>query len=145
MELQLENNPLGYRVSSFVNNTVAIGEKRYTTSLIVTPGKVVCDWPPQHPGELTIDDFGSILALEPELILVGTGNALRFPDSEILKGVIHAGIGVDFMDSRAACRTYNILAAEDRHVAVGIIIEQSTNAGRSCSITMTDPADNPMG
>lgn len=129
MDLQLENDPLGYRVGSFVNNTVTIGEVRYTTSLIVTPEKVVRDWPPQHPGGLTIDDFGIILALEPELILVGTGNALRFPDSVILKGVIRAGIGIDFMDSRAACRTYNILAAEGRHVAAGIIIEQSTSAG----------------
>ena len=85
MDLQLENDPLGYRVGSFVNNTVTIGEVRYTTSLIVTPEKVVRDWPPQHPGGLTIDDFGIILALEPELILVGTGNALRFPDSVILR------------------------------------------------------------
>jgi uncharacterized protein len=129
MELQLENDPVGYRVGSFVDNTVAIGEVRYTTSLIVTPGKVVCNWPPQHPGELTTDDFGAILALEPELILVGTGSALRFPDSVILKGVIRAGIGIDFMDSRAVCRTYNILAAEGRHVAAGIIIEPSTSAG----------------
>ena len=129
MELQLENDPLGYRVGSFVDNTVAIGEVRYTTSVIVTPEKVVRDWPPQHPGGLTIDDLGTILALEPELILVGTGNALRFPDSVILKGVIRVGIGIDFMDSRAACRTYNILAAEGRHVAAGIIIEQSTSVG----------------
>ena len=129
MELQLENDPLGYRVGSCVNNTVAIGEVHYTTSLIVTPEKVVRDWPPQHPGGLTIDDFGIILALEPELILVGTGNSLRFPDSVILKGVIRVGIGIDFMDSRAACRTYNILAAEGRHVAAGIIIEQSTSGG----------------
>ena len=128
MELQLENDPSGYRVGSFVNNTVAIGEVRYTTSFIVTPEKVVRDWPPQHPGRLTIDDLGAILALEPELILVGTGNALRFPDSVILKGVIRVGIGIDFMDSRAACRTYNILAAEGRHVAAGIIIEQPASA-----------------
>ena len=127
MELQLENDPLGCRVRSFVDNTVAIGEMRYTTSLIVTPEKVVCDWPPQHPEGLTIDDFAAILALKPELILVGTGNSLTFPDSVILKGVIRAGIGIDFMDSRAACRTYNILAAEGRHVAAGIIIEQSTS------------------
>jgi uncharacterized protein len=129
MELQLENDPSGHRISSFVNNTVAIGKVRYTTSLIITPDKVVCDWPPQHPGGLTIDDFGAILSLAPELILVGTGNTLRFPDAAILKGVIRAGIGIDFMDSRAACRTYNILAAEGRHVAAGIIVEQSMSAG----------------
>jgi uncharacterized protein len=125
MELQLENDPLGYRVGSFANNTVVIAEVRYTISLIVTPEKVVRDWPPQHPEGLTIDDLETILALEPELILVGTGNALRFPDSVILKGVIRAGIGIDFMDSRTACGTYNVLAAEGRRVAAGIIIERS--------------------
>ena len=71
---------------------------------------MVRDWPPSTSGGLQLDDLATILALEPELILVGTGNELRFPDSVILKGVIRAGIGIDFMDSRAVCRTYNILA-----------------------------------
>jgi len=123
MELQLENHQLGYRVSSFADNAVVIGEVHYTASLIVSLKKVVSDWLPQHLDQLTINDLGVILALEPELILVGTGNRLQFPDSTILKGVIHAGIGIDFMDSRAVCRTYNILAAEGRNVAAGIIID----------------------
>ena len=129
MELQLEIHQSGYCVGSFVDNVVLIGKVRYTSSLIVTPKQVVRDWPPQHPDQLTIDDLGMILALEPELILVGTGNALRFPDSVILKGVIRAGIGIDFMDSPAVCRTYNILAAEGRHVAAGIIIDRPTSSG----------------
>ena len=127
MKLQLENQSSGYQVGSFSDKAVVIGEMRYTASFIVTPGQVVGDWPPQHPDQLTIDDFEIILALEPELILVGTGNELRFPDSVILKGVIRAGIGIDFMDSRAVCRTYNILAAEGRHVAAGIIVDQTTS------------------
>ena len=127
MELQLENQPSGYRVGSFVDNAVVIGEVRYTASLIVTPEQVVPDWPPQHLDQLMVDDLGMILALGPELILVGTGNALRFPDSVILKGVMRAGIGIDFMDSRAVCRTYNILAAEGRRVAAGVIINRSTS------------------
>ena len=127
IELQLENHPSGYRVGSFADNAIVIGEVRYTTSLIVTPEQVVPDWPPQHLDQLTVDDLGMILALGPELILVGTGNALRFPDSVILKGVIRAGIGIDFMDSRAVCRTYNILAAEGRRVAAGVIINRSAS------------------
>ena len=127
MELQLENHSSGYRVDSFSNNEVVIGKVCYTSSLIVTPKQVVRHWPPQHPNQFTVDDFGMILALEPELILVGTGNTLRFPDSVILKGVIRAGIGIDFMGSSAVCRTYNILAAEGRKVAAGIIIERSTS------------------
>ena len=129
IELQLENHPSGYCVGSFVDNVILIGKVRYTSSLIVTPKQVVRDWPPQHPDQLTIDDFRMILDLEPELILVGTGNVLRFPDSVLLKGVIRAGIGIDFMDSSAACRTYNILATEGRHVVAGIIIDRSTSGG----------------
>ena len=129
MELQLEKNPSGHRIGSFTDDTLVIGGLRYTASLIVTLDQVVRDWPPQHPDHLTIDDLGMILALKPELILVGTGNALRFPDSVILKGVIRAGIGIDFMDSRAVCRTYNILAAEGRYVAAGVIIDSSTSRG----------------
>ena len=86
MELQLEKDPLGYRVGSFVDNTVVIGEARYKASLIVTPKQVVNNWPPQHPNQLTIDDIGMILILEPELIIVGIGNKFRFPDSAILQG-----------------------------------------------------------
>ena len=110
---------------SFTGNTAVIGEVRYSASLIVTPEQVVSEWPPQHPNHLTIDDFEMILDLGPELILVGTGNTLHFPDPVILKGVIRAGIAIDFMDSGAVCRTYNILAAEGRHVAAGIIINRS--------------------
>ena len=127
MELQLENHPSGYRIDSFVDNAVVIGEVRYATSLIVTPEQVVPDWPPQHLDQLTVDDLDMILALGPELILVGTGNALRFPNSVILKGVMHARIGIDFMDSRAVCRTFNILAAEERRVAAGVTMTQSTS------------------
>ena len=129
MELQLDNHSSGHRVRSFTDNTAVIGEVRDTASFIVTPEQVVSDWPPQHPNQLTIDDFEVILALEPELILVGTGNALQFPDSVILMGVMRSGLGIDFMGSRAVCRTYNILAAEGRHVAAGIIIDRSTSPG----------------
>ena len=127
MEFQLENQPSGHRVGSFVNNAVVIGEALYTASLIVTPEQVVPDWPPQYLDQLTVDDLAMILALGPELILVGTGNALRFPNSVILKGVMQVGIGIDFMDSRAVCRTFNILAAEGRRVAAGVIINQATS------------------
>jgi uncharacterized protein len=126
MELRLEKYPSVYRIGSFVDNAVVIGGVRHTTSLIVTPEKVVPGWPPQHPDQLTVENLGMILALDSEVILVGTGTALRFPDSSILKGVIRAGIGIDFMDSRAVCRTYNILAAEGRNVAAGIIIDRLT-------------------
>ena len=122
MEIRSENRPLGHRFNSITDSGIFVGETCYLTSLVITPEIVISDWPPQHVGQITIDDLEIILDLGPELILVGTGRTLQFLDSVILKGVIRAGIGIDFMDSHAACRTYNVLAAEDRHVAAGIII-----------------------
>ena len=127
MEIQLEKQPTGYHVNSFNDNEIVIGEICYISSLVVAPTHVIPDWPPQHSDEIQMNDFDAILDLQPELVLVGTGNTLRFPDSEIYKRIIRAGLGIDFMDSRAACRTYNILAAEGRHVVAGVIINQSVS------------------
>jgi uncharacterized protein len=63
-----------------------------------------------------------ILALKPELIIIGTGNKLVFPAVELYSSIIQHGIGVDFMDTGAACRTYNILMSEDRDVVAGLIL-----------------------
>jgi uncharacterized protein len=145
MDLQLEKHSSGNRVSSFFQNSVVIGDVCYTTSLIVTPDHVVPDWPPQHVDQLGTDDLDVFLTLKPELILVGTGDGLRFPDSKILKEIFRARIGIEFMDSHAVCRTYNILAAEGRQVAAGIMIDQLASNDSLFSSGMTSPADNPKG
>jgi len=56
------------------------------------------------------------------LIIIGTGNKLTFPAVEVYSGIIEHGIGVDFMDTRAACRTYNILMSEGRDIVAGLIL-----------------------
>jgi uncharacterized protein len=127
MEIQLDKQPAGYYVNSFNDNEIVIGEICYTSSLVVAPTHVIPDWSPQHSDEIQMNDFDVILDLQPELVLVGTGNGLRFPNSAIYKRIIDAGLGIDFMDSRAVCRTYNILAAEGRHVVAGVIINQSAS------------------
>jgi uncharacterized protein len=59
---------------------------------------------------------------EPEVILVGTGDRIRFPHPEVYAHVISQGVGIEFMDTGAACRTYNVLLSEDRRVIAAIII-----------------------
>jgi uncharacterized protein len=122
MELQLDSHASGYRFDSFTDYGVLIGGTSYTTSLVVTSEEILPDWAPQYLKHMTVDDLEIIVALNPELILIGTGDTQLFPESAILKVIARLGIGIDFMDTRAACRTYNVLVAEGRRVAAGIII-----------------------
>ena len=126
MKLLLNNQVAVHQFTSFAPDGMVIGENRYCKSLIVTPKKIYSNWPPQSIQEITATDLQEIIELGPELILIGTGNKLRFPPSSILEGASVAQLAIDFMDSRAACRTYNILAAENRRVAAGIIFEHAS-------------------
>ena len=71
---------------------------------------------------LTADHLALLVGLGREIVLLGTGARLRFPHPEILKPLIQAGIGVEVMDVQAACRTYNILMAEERRIAAALLL-----------------------
>ena len=96
--------------------------KRYESSLVVLPDKVISDWSVTSVENLTEDTVGELAQLRPELVLLGTGDSLHFPDSKLLRILLTAGIGTEVMDTRAACRTYNILAQEGRNVAAALVI-----------------------
>ncbi len=95
-------------------------EHRITSSAIITPEQIIEDWL-ETDQPLSPEHIQKILALKPEVILLGTGEQLVFPTAAILQDCYHAGVGVEVMDTGAACRTYNILAAEGRQVAMGIM------------------------
>jgi uncharacterized protein len=101
---------------------VAVNGVRYTTSLVVLPDRIADNWGVWNIQALTEDDIEAVAALTPELVLLGTGDVLRFPDPRLLANLTRAGIGAEVMDTRAACRTYNILAEEGRNVAAALII-----------------------
>ncbi len=96
----------------------------YSASVILTPTQVIDDWPPQSVAELAAAHLETLLALEPrpETVLIGTGEKQSFPPREVLAPLINAGMGVEIMDTRAACRTWNILLAEDRRVVAALIL-----------------------
>ena len=95
---------------------------RYESSLVVLPDRIVENWNVPTLESLTQDDIGALALLKPELVLLGTGELLRFPDPRLLASLSAARIGAEIMDTRAACRTYNILAEEGRNVAAALII-----------------------
>jgi len=102
---------------------VQVNDLRYERPLIVTPEQVLSDWPARSFAALTETDFSHFLSLKPEVLLLGTGNQHRFAHPQLYRALTAAGIGVEFMSTPAACRTYNILAGEDRKVVVGILFE----------------------
>ena len=107
---------------------MAVNGARYESSLVVLPDRIVEDWNVQTFDALTQDNISALALLKPELVLLGTGEVLRFPDSKLLASLVAAGIGAEIMDTRAACRTYNILAEEGRNVAAALIIPADIQA-----------------
>jgi uncharacterized protein len=102
---------------------VAVNNERHETNLIVLPESIVADWTKASVLTVTADDMSKLLALETGIILLGTGNRLRFPPGPLLRPFAQAGIGIEIMDLPAACRTYNILASEGRQVAAALLFE----------------------
>lgn len=101
---------------------IRLRDRRYRSSLIVTRSAVLDAWRPPPPEQLTIDDFVELLGLAPEVVLLGTGNRQRLPQPALYAAFAQRGIGLEVMDNRAACRTYNVLLSEFREVAVALML-----------------------
>lgn len=100
---------------------VAINGARHTSSVLVTAHRVLT-WEISGTGALTEQVFSQLAALPVEILLLGTGAALHFPHPRSTQPLRDAGIGLEVMDTAAACRTYNILLGEDRRVGAALIV-----------------------
>ncbi|MBX2869244.1 MAG: Mth938-like domain-containing protein [Acidiferrobacterales bacterium] len=103
---------------------ILIGEQKYTSSLILSPAGVEI-WEVTNLESLTESDYLQLSNLNTEVILLGTGNSIRFPDPTLTRPIVEKQMGLEVMDTAAACRTYNILLADARSVAAALIIEPS--------------------
>jgi uncharacterized protein len=101
---------------------VRLRDRAYTVSLIVTRTAVLEGWRPPIVDELTIGDFTDLLALAPEVVLLGTGERQRLPRPALYAAFASRRIGLEVMDNGAACRTYNLLLSEYREVAVALML-----------------------
>ncbi|HKU72092.1 MAG TPA: Mth938-like domain-containing protein [Burkholderiales bacterium] len=107
--------------SGYGTGYVSVNSVRHERSVVVTPQAVV-EWPVAGFEALTAADFSFIGELKPEVVVLGTGLAQRFPAKELARALAATGVGVEVMDTRAACRTYNILASEGRKVAAAVLV-----------------------
>jgi uncharacterized protein len=102
-----------------------VGKTPYAHSLLVPWAGEVLAWEPSGTAELTAAHFERILGLGPELVIFGSGRRLRFVSPALLRALIERRIGVETMDTAAACRTYNVLASEGRSVVAALLLESA--------------------
>lgn len=110
-------------IQAYSEQQIQINDQLFQHSLIVTPTILISDWPPQTFAELRTEHWQPLINLTPEIILLGTGNELHLlhPDWQILLHAKH--IGVETMNTGAACRTYNLLVSEGRKVVAALLLK----------------------
>jgi uncharacterized protein len=99
---------------------VLVNGERVEASVIVLAERVE-PWPVAGLDGLTEAHFAQLAMLGAEVVLLGTGSTLRFPHPRLTQSLARAGIGLEVMDTQAACRTFNILVAEERRVAAALL------------------------
>lgn len=123
MSLIIDDNHAAYQIRAYQPGSIQVNDQILHKSVIISPNKLIENWAPQTFAELTKKHLAIIIELSPAIVLLGTGSTIQFPSADIYGDLINAGIGVEIMDTHAACRTYNALTAEDRNVVGALIIK----------------------
>lgn len=105
------------------SGTINIGGELVCDNIALTTNEIIHNWQACVIEELTEQDLEPLFVSEPELVLLGTGSQLIFPPRELFFALARRGIGLEAMDTAAACRTFNILASEGRRVAAVLIVK----------------------
>lgn len=120
--MQLDREPkTAIAIRSYAAGRIEINRTVYTGPVIVTPHDVIEHWAPPPLAALSIADLALALQHGPELVLLGTGTAQRFPPARLGSDVMRGGVGLEVMDTGAACRTFNVLVAEGRRVVAALL------------------------
>ena len=122
MQLNLHAPDSSYFVRRVADATVTIVDRELSSSFLVSPDALVEDWPVTDVLAMQPSDADAILALAPEVVLLGAGARLRFPPAAVRAAFLTRGIGVEVMDNAAAGRTFNVLAQEGRRVVAAFIL-----------------------
>ena len=122
MQLNLHDNSDHNAVRHYDAESVTINETRFESSLLVMPDGVLRAWSVSAVAELDEAAALPLIELEPEVVIVGTGHRQVFPDRAFLRSFLTRGIGCEIMDTGAACRTYNVLAEEERRVLGALML-----------------------
>ncbi len=122
MKITLAVPQATYVIRSYGPGQVVVNQQTYTRTLVVMPNEILTDWPPDCFDTLRAEHFAALTQYAFDVLLLGTGKRLRFPERSLLSPIEARGIGVEVMDTGAACRTYDLLLAEQRSVAAVLLM-----------------------
>jgi uncharacterized protein len=122
MQLNLEQPDYRYFLRGADGSSALVNQQRLLRSFIVAPDALVENWPVTEARAMVPADLDALLALAPELILLGTGAIQVFPPAIVLAACLRHGVGLEVMTNAAAARTYSVLAGEGRRVAAGFVL-----------------------
>lgn len=123
MQLSHELPDYAYALRAADGRSARVNDRLLTASFILSPQHLVEDWPVCDSAALTVEDLAPLLALQPEVILLGTGERQVFPPAAVMAACLRQGVGLEAMTNAAAARTYNVLAGEARRVVAGFLLD----------------------
>jgi uncharacterized protein len=122
MLLTQDHSDAQYQITSFSPGKIGINDKTYTSSVIISLNQLIDNWRPRNVDMITDDDLLLLLALKPDIILLGTGEKSIMLPAKKLACLLEKNFYVECMNTAAACRTYTVLAAEGRNVVAGLLL-----------------------
>lgn len=111
-----------YTITGYNDDCIFVNDEPYRQSLIVSPDSLITPWEVSRADQLNEENLAQVIRALPEIVIIGTGEKLVLPDPKIIAYFAQYQIGLETMNTPAACRTYGVLAAEARKVMVAIII-----------------------
>lgn len=121
MQLSKDNNNAKYQITKYTASSVTVNNEEFTSSILVMPEQVM-PWSVRNVRDLSRVALKQIIEIHPEIVLLGTGAELVFPDPAVLQELFMHKIGVEIMTNSAACRTYAALTSEGRNVLAALVI-----------------------
>ncbi len=121
MQLHLERPDYQYFLRGADGDHALVNDRTLRNSFIIAPDALVEDWPLHDITTLSVADLDPMLALKPELIVLGAGATQAFPPPATLAACLQRGVGLEAMTNSAAARTYNVLAGEGRRVVAALV------------------------
>lgn len=120
MQFNLDNGDAAFQIKSYDKGLIIVNEQTYHYPILIMPTHLIAPWGPNNFEALSVNDFEMILPYKPKIFILGTGEHHRFPPANLYAPLINHNIGIEIMDTKAACRTYTILMAEGREVVAGL-------------------------
>jgi len=122
MDLVQERPDYDFVLRAADGRSALVNDRRLQSSFIIAPDRLVEDWAAAPIAELEPGQLEPLLALGPEVLVIGTGDAQGFPPPRTLAACLARGVGLEAMNNAAAARTFNVLASEGRRVVAGFIL-----------------------